>query len=192
MRKNNEGYVLAMVMAVIAVLAVVASTMLSVGLRNVMTQQTAVARMQAKYEAEGAIEQVVAEFGEVKAENCTTEETAKTNFATQMGSILERYNPTNPDETLDNTHRDLEVTKLSTQEEEKNGTYKYRVVSKRKYTVATEDSSTTAPIVVSCEIEFTRKISPTKNSVSHYDATVGSIQYTSYEKSTTTEGGEDG
>jgi len=73
MKKHNEGYVLAMVMCVIAVLAVVASAMLGVGLRNVQTQQAAVKRMQAKYEAEGQLEIGFAVLETLEAQTFTGE-----------------------------------------------------------------------------------------------------------------------
>lgn len=68
MRKHNEGYVLAMVMVVIAVLALVASIMLSMGLNNVQTQQAYVERMQEKYEAEGQLEVVVASLNALESQ----------------------------------------------------------------------------------------------------------------------------
>lgn len=62
MKRNDDGYVLPLVLVVLTVLALVASSVLSASLRNVQVQHKAIERMQDKYTAEGAIEIVVAKL----------------------------------------------------------------------------------------------------------------------------------
>jgi len=62
MKKNDDGYVLPFVLVVLIVMALVATTALSAALRNINTQQNFIKRMQDRYQAEGAIEIVVAEL----------------------------------------------------------------------------------------------------------------------------------
>lgn len=62
MKKNNDGYVLPFVLVVLIVMSLVATAALSAALRNLKAQQTFVERMEDRYQAEGAIERVVAEL----------------------------------------------------------------------------------------------------------------------------------
>lgn len=62
MKKHNEGYTLVLVLVVILVLAACATAVLSFSVQNLKTQQRMVERMQAKYEAQGEIEQIVAQL----------------------------------------------------------------------------------------------------------------------------------
>ena len=62
MKKHNEGYALALVLVVLVVVCLVAVSILSASLSNLKSQQASVARMQAQYEAQGKIEQVVADL----------------------------------------------------------------------------------------------------------------------------------
>lgn len=74
MRKHNEGYALPFVLVVMTVLALVATSMMTLALRNLQNQRTSVERMQDRYAAEGEIEKVVAklrsetEFNELDAD----------------------------------------------------------------------------------------------------------------------------
>lgn len=70
MKKHNEGYVLAYVMVIIAVLMLVASSVMGVALKNLQRQRAEVETMQAKYAAEGAIERILAKVD--KVEGATT------------------------------------------------------------------------------------------------------------------------
>lgn len=91
MKKNNEGYVLAMVMSVVAVLALIASAMLSIGLRNVQTQQAAIDRMQSRYNAEGSIEKAVAVFSAVEVAGKSTEQEAEATFFEELTKAHQAY-----------------------------------------------------------------------------------------------------
>ena len=62
MKKHNEGYTLVLVLVVILVLAACATAVLSFSVQNLKTQQRMVERMQAKYEAQGEIEQIAAQL----------------------------------------------------------------------------------------------------------------------------------
>ncbi len=69
-QRRDGGYALVFVLVVIVVLCLVASSMLSVSLRNLQNQQTSIERMQDEYAAQGAIEQVVSQL-------CATESFTK-------------------------------------------------------------------------------------------------------------------
>lgn len=64
MKKHNEGYALVLVLVVITVLCLVAMAMMAASLKNLQNQQSSIARMEAKYEAQGEIEKVVAKLSE--------------------------------------------------------------------------------------------------------------------------------
>ena len=68
MKKHNEGYTLPLVMVVLLVLAIVAVTIMTTSLKNMLRQQQFIEQMQAQYEAQGKIEMIVA-----KLENLGTE-----------------------------------------------------------------------------------------------------------------------
>ena len=59
--KHNEGYTLPLVMVVLLVLAIVAVTIMTTSLKNMLRQQSFIEQMQAQYEAQGKIEAVVAQ-----------------------------------------------------------------------------------------------------------------------------------
>lgn len=59
MKKHDEGYVLAYVVVIMAVLTTIALSVMSVSLSNLQKQRAEVERMQDKYAAEGAIEQAI-------------------------------------------------------------------------------------------------------------------------------------
>lgn len=178
MKKNNEGYVLAMVMGVIAVLAVVASAMLGVGLRNVQTQQAAVTRMQAKYEAEGAIEIIVATMSETDEQTKNEEEAAKAALITALTVNCEeaenKHNQKSP-------KRQVSVNDIP---EEGGQTFKYEIVSTNTYKINSQDET----ITVRCLIELGCNVK-NNSPINNYTATVGSIKYNLYETSITSEGG---
>lgn len=60
MKKRNEGYALPFVLVVMVVLCAVAVAILSASLKNLQSQQAVTEKMQAQYEAQGAIEKVIA------------------------------------------------------------------------------------------------------------------------------------
>lgn len=60
MKKHDEGYALVLVLVVITVLCLVAMAMMAASLKNLTNQQSSIERMQAKYQAQGEIEKVIA------------------------------------------------------------------------------------------------------------------------------------
>lgn len=72
MKKHNEGYTLVLVLVVMLVLTTVATAILTFSVSNLKNQQAMVERMEAKYEAMGAIEAAMAQLDNLeKLENCT-------------------------------------------------------------------------------------------------------------------------
>ena len=69
MKKHNEGYVLAYVMVIIAVLMLVSASVMGVALKNLQRQKAEVETMQAKYAAEGAIERAIVELKAIKTQS---------------------------------------------------------------------------------------------------------------------------
>ena len=60
MKKHDEGYALVLVLVVMVVLCLVATSVLAIALNNLKKQEASVARMQAKYEAQAKIEEFYA------------------------------------------------------------------------------------------------------------------------------------
>ena len=175
MKKNNEGYVLAMVMAVIAVLAVVASAMLAVGLRNVKTQQAAIERIQAKYEVEGTIEMVVAELSSVTItqDDAKTEKSgAQALFKAKLERICDKYDP----ETATIDEVETLITKIALTDGENEQAYKCEIEAENETNK------------VNCQIELEYQLAMDEI-YKVYIGNVKSIKYISYETSTTEIGG---
>lgn len=84
MKKHNEGYVLAFVLIVVAVLALISTAVSTVAVRNMETQQAAVKLMQDKYEVEGQIEQVLANINSITTLNPDTGESTKAEMEEQI------------------------------------------------------------------------------------------------------------
>ena len=59
MKKHDEGYALVFVLVVMTVLSAVAIALMSGALKNLQAQNDAIARMEAKYEAQGLVEKQV-------------------------------------------------------------------------------------------------------------------------------------
>lgn len=77
MKKHNEGYALVLVLVVITVLCLVAMAMMAASLKNLQNQQSSIARMEAKYEAQGEIEKAIANLNTKLSEiNTTIEQSA--------------------------------------------------------------------------------------------------------------------
>ena len=60
MKKHDEGYALVFVLVVLVVLCIIAIGIMDFSLRNLESQQNTIHRMEAKYEAAGKIEEIVA------------------------------------------------------------------------------------------------------------------------------------
>ena len=56
MKKHDEGYVLPLVLVVMIVMCLIATSLMSFSLQNLKSQQASIERMQDKYVAEGAVE----------------------------------------------------------------------------------------------------------------------------------------
>ena len=59
MKKHNDGYTLVLVLVVLVTLSLLATAVLSAGMRNLESQQSSVEYMQDKYAAQGQIEQLL-------------------------------------------------------------------------------------------------------------------------------------
>lgn len=85
MKKHNEGYALVLVLVVITVLCLVAMAMMAASLKNLQNQQSSIARMEAKYEAQGEIEKVIANLNKKISEiNATIEQNASAMSVTDF------------------------------------------------------------------------------------------------------------
>ena len=62
MRKYDEGYALPFAVVVMLVLCLVAVSILTVSLHNLQNQQASIERMQDKYEAQGKVEALIAQY----------------------------------------------------------------------------------------------------------------------------------
>ena len=60
MKKYNEGYALPFVLVVLVVMCIIAVGIMDFSLRNLQSQKATIQRMEAKYEAAGKIEEIVA------------------------------------------------------------------------------------------------------------------------------------
>ena len=110
MKKHNDGYTLILVLVVMVVLCLVAVSILSVAASNWKKQQDSVARMQAKYEAQGRIEQIFATL-QSEFESRTTAE----SFGQADLDLLNQIK--DDDET---THKIVECAKILPYEDNKN------------------------------------------------------------------------
>lgn len=179
MKKNNEGYVLAMVMSVVAVLALIASAMLSIGLRNVQTQQAAIDRMQSRYDVEGEIEKAVAVLGAVGVTNVAgKEDTAQEEFLKELAKTCEEY-----------TQGKEDSVKITDPTSESAGIYKLTITAQNSAIIVE------AQIELNCTTEPSVAASAGNNKEGSddgqdalYNAGVEAIRYVSYKTSATTTG----
>lgn len=89
MKKHNEGYALALVLVVLVVVCLVAVSILSASLSNLKSQQASIARMQAQYEAQGAIEKVVAQLSKISEYELITGKSAKDAICKTINTLCE-------------------------------------------------------------------------------------------------------
>ena len=64
--RNNDGYSLPMVLIIISILALIATTLMTVSIDNMANQQNELGKMQKQYEAQGKLEMVLAGFLRIK------------------------------------------------------------------------------------------------------------------------------
>ena len=63
-KRNDGGYSLPMVLIIISILALIATTLMTVSIDNMTNQQNELGKMQKQYEAQGKLEMVLAELSE--------------------------------------------------------------------------------------------------------------------------------
>lgn len=161
MKKHNEGYVLAFVLVVVAVLTLISAAISTIAVRNIQTQQAAVDRRLAKYEVEGAVEIVIAEMSSLSSlqvamggtfEGALQEEIEKFLPATLDMSIV-----VTPDPSADN----ITATEMPAD-------FSY------KFNLAIADESNT----VSCDMELKGKAENDSNdSYTITDTTITCLSY---------------
>lgn len=66
MKKHDDGYVLVLVMVVLLVICIVATSMMTIAMKGLQEQKQSVAQMQDRYAAEGEIEKFVAILNHAK------------------------------------------------------------------------------------------------------------------------------
>lgn len=71
MKKHDEGYVLPLVLVVMIVMCLIATSLMSFSLQNLKSQQASIERMADKYVAEGAIEVAVAKLIDCELSDAT-------------------------------------------------------------------------------------------------------------------------
>ena len=69
MKKRNEGYALPFVLVVLIVMCLIVVGIMDFSLRNLKSQQNTILRMEAKYEAAGQIEQIIATLENKKTDS---------------------------------------------------------------------------------------------------------------------------
>lgn len=151
-KKHDEGYALVFVLVVMVVLSLIAISLMTAALKNLRSQQETVARMEAKYQAQGEMEIKVAEITKKVAdyaENDAKKEHNSELESTQkeLSGILDEYDLHWPDTqqsrsctieltTIGETENGLKVQVDCTIElvdviaEEKEGEHKFHVVTK--------------------------------------------------------------
>lgn len=175
MRKHNEGYALPFVLVVMTVLALVATSMMTLALRNLQNQRTSVERMQDRYTAEGAIEIVVARLSN-EAElasfaGTSVEEAIKNKIDSICGEV---YGEGSEDAVY---VPDPEDAAQAIDEGTAAGfEYQFEIIS------------TSGSVQITCELKLSGSISGS----GPYTITAPEIEYISYEIATVeiTEGGE--
>lgn len=162
MKKHNEGYALVLVLVVITVLCLVAMVMMAASLKNLQNQQSSIARMEAKYEAQGEIEKVIANLNTKISEiNTMIEQTASAMSVTDFIShVTDGLCP----ETV-------------------TGTLTYKTLAEADPYLLLTLKTSSFDVNVQCTIRITGTI--TKNS-ENYDISNPKWEYVSY---TITEGG---
>lgn len=171
MKKHNEGYTLVLVLVVMVVLCLVSVSVMTFSLRNLQNQQASVERMQAKYAAEGEIEQDLGKIiQDITFEYADGNATTELDDAAKCDLIRSK---------IEEMHQ---ITLENIQVQSSQNTFSYdAVLSKEKdtYKVITT-------VTISGKMEFT-----TENNKKVCKLTEKEVTYKSYEISTVTptEGG---
>ena len=116
MKKHNEGYALVLVLVVITVLCLVAMAMMAASLKNLQNQQSSIARMEAKYEAQGEIEKAIANLNTKLSENgsqMSVDDITDGLYSYPVTGSMTSKNPTGDDPyfllVLETTEREVNV-----------------------------------------------------------------------------------
>ena len=148
MKKHNEGYTLAMVLVVITVLCVISASVATVSLRNLKAQRTSFDRLEAKYQAQGQVEMLVAQLEQGYDCDLTDEKTAAKEWLDKCGIETEINNISIENQVL--THN-AEVTFTKTAEG-----YTYAVDAKITITATIEKKLTGSGYKISdVTVEYT-------------------------------------
>ena len=78
-KRNNDGYVLAYVMVVIAVVGLISVSLMTSTMNVMQAQQASIQHMKDKYEAQGEIERLVAELEHILSQYSTSVDVAEFN-----------------------------------------------------------------------------------------------------------------
>ena len=89
MRKHDEGYALVLVLVVMVVLSIAATSLMSVGLRNLKGQQAVGERMVDKYAAQGDIEIILAKLSQPLEKDISGSEDSGETAETDPQKIFE-------------------------------------------------------------------------------------------------------
>lgn len=82
MKKQDDGYVMAYVTVVLLLFCMIATMLLSGAMKNMQTQQNAIAQMRDRYAAEGLIERAIAEETDIEGVTIESADGTKTITAT--------------------------------------------------------------------------------------------------------------
>lgn len=80
--RNNGGYSLPLVLIIISILALIATTLMTVSINNMTSQRDEIERMQKQYEAQGKLEMVLSELSDNQIVELT-------NTSNQAGAVLQ-------------------------------------------------------------------------------------------------------
>lgn len=89
-KKHDEGYALVFVLVVMTVLSLISISLMTAALKNLQSQKTSVAQMEAKYEAQGEVEILLGEIlGAFKTEGSRNNElsSVQTNVIAALSQI---------------------------------------------------------------------------------------------------------
>lgn len=177
MRKHNEGYALPFVLVVMTVLALVATSMMTLALRNLQNQRASVERMQDRYTAEGAIEIVVARLSDEGELTSLTGDSVDEAIRGKLNKICDAVNENSEDAVY---VPDPEDAAQAIDEGTAAGfEYQFEIIS------------TSGSVQITCELKLSGSAS-WDYTTSTYNITSPQIDYISYEIATVeiTEGGE--
>lgn len=126
MKKHNGGYALPLVLVVMAVLCLIATAVLTNARQGLSSQRASIQRMQDKYAAQGAIEQVVAQITFRDGE-------AHSGFLTDLESLCAGVYGTDAEEDphiIVRPNDEGEKLQITVGDEETDGSYAFTLESR--------------------------------------------------------------